>query len=430
MRVSREDQANCQATLTVEAEAGELDRALDAAYRHLVNRVSIPGFRKGKAPRAILVQHIGRNSLLEEAYEHLIPQLYQEAIESQDLKPVARPEVEIVQTEPLIFKANVPLRPEVRLGDFHSIKLEAAPAVKIKRQEVADALEEVRQGQGVWEPAERPVASGDLVTIDVEATVDGKPWLSHQGILYEVNNESRSPVPGFAARLQGAEKNREMTFGLPVPDDYPMEELRGSDGAFRVTVTEIKEKRVPELNDATAQSAGYENLAAMRKKVTADLKARAEAANRAELRQKALTALVEKSEVSFPPVLEDEEITGLLRDEAQRLGFKEMEDYLKRINRTEGELREQLRPIARQRLTHGLVLEKLAEEEKIEVDSSEVDNRVSEIAAGTEDEEKAMQFFSHPQIRASIVQSMRTQKTMDRLLEIAIGDREVTTKEE
>jgi trigger factor len=430
VKVSREDQGNCQAVLTVEAETSELDGALDAAYRHLVNRVSIPGFRKGKAPRAVLVQHIGRNNLLEEALEHLIPQLYQEAIESQDLKPIARPELEIVQTEPLIFKANVPLRPEVKLGDYHSIELEPPPAVKIKKQEVTAALEELRQGQGVWEAAERPVEPGDLVTIDVEATVDGKPWLNHKGILYEVNIESRSPVPGFASQLQGAEKNVEMTFSLPVPDDYPMEELRGSGGAFRVTVTEIKEKRLPELSDELAQNAGYDDLAAMKKKVTADLKARAEAMNRSELKQKALAALVEMSDVSYPRIVEDDEITGLLRDEAQRLGFKELEEYLKRINRTEEELREQLRPIARERLTQGLVLERFAEEEKIEIDSSEVDNKVGEIAGGAEDKEKAMQFLSHPQIRESMLQSMRTEKTMDRLLEIALGDREVKTKEE
>lgn len=430
MKVSREDTGNCQAVLTVEAEAGELDKSLDAAYRHLVNEVSIPGFRKGKAPRAVLVQHIGKSHLMEEAYEHLIPQLYQEAVESQELKPIARPEVEIVHTEPLVFKATVSLKPEVKVGDYHSIKLEPAPTVKIGKQEVSAALEEFREGQGAWVPADRPVEQGDLVTIDVEATVDGKPWLNHKGILYEVNSDSRSPVPGFAAHLQGAEKNTEMTFSLPIPDDYAMKEMCGRDGAFKVTVTEIKEKDLPDLGDEMAQSAGYDDLAAMKKKVTADLKALAEARNRSELEQKALAALVETSEVNYPPVLEEEEISGLLRDEAQRLGFRELAEYLKKSSRTEEELREQLRPIAKGRLTQGLVLGKFAEEEKIEIDSSEVDNKVSEIVGGAEDKEKAMQFFSHPQIRESVVQSLRTQKTLDRLLEIALGDFEVTIKEE
>jgi trigger factor len=124
MKVSTENLGNCQTVLTIEAEDGELDKSLDEAYHHLVNEVSIPGFRKGKAPRAILVQHIGKKNLLDEALEHLIPQLYKQAVESQELEPLARPEIEIIQTEPLVFKAVVSLKPEVKLGDYHSIRLE------------------------------------------------------------------------------------------------------------------------------------------------------------------------------------------------------------------------------------------------------------------------------------------------------------------
>ena len=430
MKVSTENLGGCQAVLTIEAEASELDKSLNEAYHHLVNEVSIPGFRKGKAPRAILMQHVGKKSLLGEAFEHLIPQLYKQAIESQELEPIARPEIEIIQNEPLVFKARVSLKPEVKLGDYHSVKLKPAPAVKIARKEIAAAMEEFRARQGTWVPVERPVELGDLVTIDVEANVDGKPWLNHKGVSYEVDKNSSSPVPGFASHLQGAEKNKEVTFSLTIPGDYPIKELRDKESYFKVTVSEIKGKQLPELDDEFARSAGYENLANMKAKVAADLRAQAEASNRSELTQKALDALVEISEVDYPPILEDEEITGLLRDESQRLGFTELTEYLKRSNKTEEELKQELRPIAKKRLIRSLVLEKLAEEEKIEISSSEVDNKVSEIVNNAEDREKAAQFFSLPQVRQSIEQSLRTQKTMDRLLQIAIGNGEVTTKEE
>jgi trigger factor len=430
MKVSTENLGNCQAVLTIEAEASELDKSLNEAYHHLVKEVSIPGFRKGKAPRAILVQHVGKQSLLHEALEHLIPQLYRQAIESQELEPIARPEIEIIQTEPLVFKAMVSLKPEIKLGDCHSIRLEPGPAKKIAKKEVAAAMEEFRESQGAWVPVDRSVKLGDLVTMDIEANVDGKPWLNHKGILYEVDKDSSSPVPGFASRLQGAEKNKEMNFNLTIPDDYPIKEMCGKEGAFKVTATEIKEKQLPELDDELARSAGYENLVDMKKKVAAELKVKAEAKNRSELRQKALDALVGISEVSYPPILEDEEITGILRDEAQRLGFRELEDYLKKTSKTEEELKQELRPVAKKRLIRSLVLEKFAEEEKIEINVSEVDNKVGEIANGAEDKERATQFFSLPQIRQSIEQSLRMQKTMDRLLQIAIGDSEVTTKEE
>jgi trigger factor len=430
VKVSTENLENCQTALTIEAEDGELDKSLEEAYHHLVNEVSVPGFRKGKAPRAVLVQHIGKQGLMEEALEHLIPQLYKQAIESQEIEPIARPKIEVTQTEPLVFKAIVSIKPEVKLGDYHSIRLEPAPAIKIAKKEVTAAMEEVRERQGAWVPVDRPVELGDLVTMDIEAIVDEKPWLNHKDILYEVDKNSRSPVPGFVSHLQGIEKNKEKTFSLIIPDEYPIKEMSGKEGTFKVTIKEIKEKQIPELDDKLAQSAGYDNLTDMRKKVADDLRTKAEAKNRLDLRQKALDALVEISEVNYPSILEDEEITGLLRDEAQRFGFRELTDYLAKANKREEELKQELRPIAKKRLIQGLVLGKLAEEESIEISSSEVDNKVNEIANDTEDKEKAKQFFSLPQVRQSIEQSLLTQKTMDILVQIAIGSVENMTKEE
>jgi len=140
LKVSTESLGNCQTALTIEAEDSELDKSLDEAYHHLVKRVSVPGFRKGKAPRDILVQHIGKNNLLEDALDHLIPQLYKQAIESQQLEPIAQPQIEITQTEPVIFKAVVSLEPEVKLGDHNKIRLEPAPAIKIEEEEISAAI--------------------------------------------------------------------------------------------------------------------------------------------------------------------------------------------------------------------------------------------------------------------------------------------------
>ncbi len=430
MKVSTENLESCRVALNIESEAGELDKSLDEAYHHLVREVSIPGFRKGKAPRAVLEQHIGKKSLLEEALEHLVPQLYNQAIRSQGIEPIAEPELEITQTEPLIFKAVVSLKPEVKVGDYHRIKVEPGPQTEVTEKEVAAATEEVRQRQGAWVPADRPAALGDLVTMDIQANADGKPWLNHKGILYEMDKDSRSPVPGFASSLQGSEKNKERNFKLTIPEDYPIKEMQGKEGTFKVTVTETKEKELPELNDDLARGAGYGSLEDMRKKLADDLRSMAEARNRAELKQKALDAVVEASDIKYPPILEDEEIDGLLKSEAQRLGFREMGDYLKRTNKTREEIREELRPAARKRLVQGLVLGKLAEEEKIEISASEVDNRIDEIANDAGDKEKARQLFSLPQFRQSIEQSLRTQKTMDRLWEIAAGNSKDITKGE
>jgi trigger factor len=424
MKLSAEDLDNRRIALNIEAEAGEIDKSLDEAYHHLVKEVSIPGFRKGKAPRVILEQQIGKGALLREALEHLVPQLYKEAIQSKNLEPIAEPELEITQSEPLVFKAVVSLKPEVKLGDYRSIKLEAGPRIEVTDEEITDAIEKSRREQGAWVPVDRAAELGDLVTMSIKADVDEKPWLDHKDILYEMDKDSRSPVPGFASCLEGTEKNKETTFSLSIPDDYPISEMRGKEASFRVTVSEIKEKELPELTDELAKGAGYGGLEDMKEKVAALLRARAEAKNRLDLQQKALDALVAMSEVNYPPVLEGEEIDGLLKNEAQRLGFKEIGDYVKRANKTEEEIRQELRPMAKKRLVQGLVLGELAEQEKIEISASEVDNRIDEMVSAAEDKEKARQFFSLPQLRQSIEGSLRTQKTIDHLLQIAVGDSE------
>jgi trigger factor len=430
MKVSTEKLANCQVALNIEAEASELDKSLDEAYRYLVSKLSIPGFRKGKAPRAVLVQHIGKEGLVDEALERLIPPLYKQAIESEKLEPIAAPQIEVVQREPVIFKAIVPLKPEVELGDYHSLKLERGPAIEIADKELTDAMDEIRERQGAWVPVDRPVELTDLVTMDIQADVDGKPWLDHKGVVYEVREDSRTPVAGFASRVPGAEKGKQISFSLTIPDDYPLKEMRGKEGAFRVTVSEIKQKQLPELNDELATSAGYANLEDMRKKAVDDLTAKAEARKEMELKQKALDALVGMSKVDYAPVVEDEEIEGLLGREAQRLGFGDTADYLKRTNRTEQEMKEELRPIARRRLIEGLILGKLAEQEKIEISASEVDNKVDEIVNDAEDKERARQLFSLPQFKQSIQDSLRTKRTLDRLVQIATGNATNMTKGE
>jgi trigger factor len=329
-----------------------------------------------------------------------------------------------------MFKAIVSLKPEVRLGDYHGIRLDAPHQIEVTDKEVADALEELRARQGAWVPADRPAGLGDLITVNIQANADGRPWLNHKDILYEMDENSRSPVPGFASCLVGTEKNKEKTFTLTIPDDYPIKEMRGKEGAFKVTITEVKEKQLPELNDQLAQGAGYDSLETMKERVAADLRTKAEARSRLDLKQKAVDALVEMSEAKYPPILEDEEIDGLLRSEAQRLGFREIADYLKRANKTEEDIKRELRPIARKRLAQSLILEKLAEEEKIEISATEVDNKIEEIANDAEDKEKAKQLFSLPQFKQSIEQSLRTQKTLDRLLEMAVDNSRNTTKEE
>jgi len=423
MKVTHEKLENCQVSLSIEAEVRELEKSLEGAYRHLVSKVSIPGFRKGKTPRAILEQHLGKNALLEEALEHLIPQLYRQAIESEKIEPIAQPQIEISQTEPLVFKAIVPVKPTVKLGDYHSIKLKAE-RVEIGAGEIGAAVEQLRQQQAVLLPVDRPVQLGDFVTLNIEATIDGKPFLNHKDLLYQVDSNSTFPLPHFASKLAGARKNEERIFSLKVPTDYSIKEFCGQECLFKTTVSEIKEKQLPQLDDDFAQSCNYANLTQLREGVTAALRVKAEQENRRELRRKAIAAVVKVSEVDYPPILEDREIDSLLRDEARYLGYREVKDYLKRVNKTKEKLKEELRPVAKNRVINTLVLDKVAEQEKIEITSLEVDNKVEEILGDAKDKEKMRRFLALPQVRESISESLRSQKTMDWLVQLVSRDQE------
>ena len=428
MKVSSEKVENCQVSLNIEVEADEMGKSLDEAYHRLVNRTSIPGFRKGKAPRAILEQHVGKDSLLREALERLIPQLYKQVVESEKIDPIAGPQIELTQNDPLIFKAIVPLKPEVKLGDYHNIKLKPEP-IKIGDKEIEAAIESLQQEHAILLPVKRSVQLGDFVTISIEASVEGKPFLNHKDLVYEVGDNPSFPLSGFASNLQGVKKSEEKAFSLKIPADYRIEEFRGKECAFKVMVTEIKKKQLPDLDDEFAQSCNYADLTQLREQITADLRARAKEKSRLELRRKTVGVVVEGSSVDYPPILEDREIENLLNDEARHLGYREVEDYLNRINRTEEELRLALRPIAKKRVTNSLVLGKVAEEEKIEIATSEVDNKVEEMVGKAEDKEKMQRLLALPQVREPIAESLRIEKTIDRLVQIVSENQKGKMKE-
>ncbi len=422
MKATSEKMENCQVALNIEAEAAEVEKSLGEAYRRLVGKVNIAGFRKGKAPRAILEQHIGKDALLEEALKRLLPQLYEQALESQKIEPIAMPELEISQKEPLVFKAVVPVKPTVKLGDYRSIRLEPEK-VEVGDDDIKAAIERLRDGQAVLVPVERAVQQGDFITIDIEASVGDKPVLNHKEIVYEVNNDAGFPLLGFAQQVEGMEKDAEKSFSLEVPADYGVAEFRGQQCQFKVRVKEVKEKELPALDNEFAQSCKYDDLKSMREKVTVALKEGAEQRSKLGLRRRILDAVVEISEVQYPPLVEDREIDSLIEDETRRQGYQKVEDYLKKAGMPEDKLKQELRPLAQKRVTNTLVLDKLAEEEKIEVSPAEVDNRIEEMTGGAGDENKegAKKFFALPQVRESIGDSVRTQKTLDCLVQIVSG---------
>ena len=423
MKVSTEPIENSQVALNVEMEAIEVDGYLNKAYNRLVHRVSVPGFRKGKTPRDVLERHIGKDVLLEEALDQLIPEVYKEALESQKIEAIDRPKIEVIQTEPVIFKATVPVRPTVKLGDYKQIRIESKP-VEISQEEVDAAIDQVRHQHAVLLPMERPVQFDDTVIIDVKNISQGESSPMGKDLVYEVVRDAKLPLPGFAEKLEGMSKGEEKSFVIAYPADYEIKELAGKEYSFEVTVKEVKERKLPEVDDELAKSLGSEDLASLKEEIAKNLKARTEARANMELEQKAVDAAVELGEVEYPPILVDRELERLLNDEARHFteGARGLENYLKTANKTMEDHIEELRPMAVRRVLRSLVLEKIAEAEGIEVSASEIDDEIEKMANDDEKQaEDIRKFFSLPQAREPIERFLVTRKTVEQLVQIASG---------
>ena len=433
MKVSTEKTENRQVVLEIGAEPEEVERSLDGAYKRLVQRAQVPGFRKGKAPRDMLERHVGRGALLEEALERLVPQLLNQAINEQGLEPIAQPEVEITQVEPLTFKATIPLSPTVELGDYRNISIDQEP-VSVTDEDIDRVIQQLRAQQGTWVPVERPVQFGDLVTINVTGNADGKEILNRNDLQFQVFQGVPIPVPGFSEELEGMVKGQDKEFTIALPVEKAAGELAGKDCDFKVNVSEIKEQYLPELDDEFVKGLGqgFETVDALREDVTTHLQAMAEQSARRSYENKAIDALIESSTVEFPAVIAEKEIDRLIAAQEGELQASKisLEDYLRSQNKSREELREELRPIATKNISGSLALGKLAEVEKIEVSTEEIDEEIEIMAQNAgEQGENMRQLFQSPGTRKSLENVIITRKTVQRLVQIASGEAEAQPAE-
>lgn len=423
MKVTRDKTENSQVFLTIELEPQEVEEAMAESYKRLSKRANIPGFRKGKAPPAILERYLGRDSVLEDALNHQLPKVYEKAIEEQQIEAIAQPEIELIQTEPVIFKAKVPLVPVVQLGNYQNVKMKPEP-VKVTDVNVKEVIEQLRHQNATWESVDRAVEFGDLAIFNIESQVDGSTFFNREGVQYLVLQDSISPAPGFAKELTGMNKGEEKNFNIKLPEDYPRDEFAGKEAHFTVKILEVKQEILPELNDEFAAQLGPEikNMAALKEEVSSNLKLRAEAKARADFEEKVVDAVVSSSQVEFPPVLMETEIHRMLNEQArqfERQGVN-LEEYLKSINKTEAELHEELHPVATKRVTQSLVLGKVAEAEEVEVSEKEIDEEIETMLKNATDKKDELQrALNAPPSRGSIRQILLTRKTVDRLVEIA-----------
>lgn len=426
MKTKCEKMDNCQVALNVEMESAETDKYLELALRHLVKRVTLPGFRKGKAPTSLVEQQVGKEAIMQEALEHLIPEAYEGALKSEAISAVAEPKIELLQIDPVIFKAIVPLKPDVATGDYKSIRIEMGKK-EITEDDINQVIEQLRLQLGSLVAVDREIHFGDIISVDIKGKRGEDTIIDRKDAMYEVSEGSKYPAPGFSEKLIGLKKNDETEFTLSFPEDYEIKEIAGKQYFFAVKIKDVKEKSLPEVNDEFAKNAGNENLEDLKEKIKAGLQSRADEALKKEFENKLITSLIEQSKIEFPPILVDKEIDHMISEEARNFpeGIKGLENYLGTAKKTMEQHREDLKTAATDRVKAYLVTSKIAEMENIEVTDDEIDATIENMAKTDQDKaENVRTLFSMTQPRESLKDMILINKAMDLLAKIATGQQD------
>jgi trigger factor len=433
VKITQEEVVDRQTVLNIELEEDDLDSYIDQGYRKIAPRLAIPGFRKGKAPRRIVEQFVGRESLLNEVLDTMLPEITGKAIEEQSIEAAGMPSIELEELDPIIVKATVPLMPEISLGDYKEISVEEEPA-NVSEEDVQQRLEQIQHGMASWEPVERTVQMGDLVTIQATGLIDGDSVVDEKDAVIFLDEDSDRPFPGFAQQLADMAQDEVKEFTLPIPEEFGDEKLAGKDVAFSVTVGEIKERVLPELDDEFAKSVGdgYESFEAMKAEIESDANEAAESSATQKYNEAVMEAFLKGVTIEVAPVMVGHEVTHMEGERSRVLSQinVRLDDYLRSIGKSEEEMRDELRSEAEARIKRTYAMSKLAEEEGIEVSEEDVEERITEILANnTQDTEGLpVQPEFTDEMRESVNRVLSSEKTLERLVAIAKGEKSFGAK--
>ncbi|HIF43869.1 MAG TPA: trigger factor [Dehalococcoidia bacterium] len=427
MNVTKDSVTTTEITLTIAMDTDDEEPFLNRSYKRVASRVRIPGFRPGKAPRSVIENHLGREALVHEALEFMIPESLDQVLKDEDIQAWMEPKLEVLGMEPVSYKAVVPLEPVVDLGEFQAIRLEREP-VEVTDEQVNEVLESLRFEAAPWEPVERALAYGDLATMNVKGIIEEEEVIDDQGIDFIPQEDNNLPFPGFSTHLEGILEGESKLFTLSVPDDYPQENYAGKECQFNVEVLSVKEKNLAELDDEFAKGVrdGFESLEALTDHVRQRLVDESEATETRRLEVSGLEELKKLAKIEASELVYERELDMMYEERARSLQNQQMsmELYLSYVGQTEEELREQMKPQAEERLNTMLMLRKLADVEEIEVGDEDVEVEITNLieSTGGNSDASMMQALNTENARESIRSSLMNRKIMARLVEISQGE--------
>ena len=374
------------AKLTIEVSAEELDKAMQNAYLKARGKISIPGFRNGKAPRKMIEQMYGKGIFLEDAANALIPEHYSKALEECDLEIVSQPEIDVTQAEPgkaFIFTAEVAVKPEVTLGEYKGVEVPKSETEVTDEDIDAEIKKEQEKNSRTVTVEDRGAENGDITTIDFEGFVDGVAFEGGKGTDYPLTLGSGSFIPGFEDQLVGAKAGDHVEVNVTFPEEYQAAELAGKAAVFQCDVKKVETKELPELDDDFAQDVSeFDTLAEYREDVKKNLTEKKEKEARAAKENTAVDKAIENAEMEIPDAMLNTQVRQMMNDFASRMQSQglTMEQYFQFTGMTAEKMQEEMKPQALKRIQTRLVLEKIAETENIEVSEDEVNEEISKMA--------------------------------------------------
>lgn len=407
------------AKLTIEVDVDTFEKAVEKAYQKEKNKISIPGFRKGKVPRQMVEKMYGKEVFFEEAANIVIPDAYDKALDECEEDIVSSPRIEVTQIaagKPFVFTAEVALKPEVKLGKYKGVKVDKIETAVTDEEIDAEINRERENNARNVTVEDRPVKDGDMTTLDFEGFVDGEAFEGGKGENYPLTIGSGAFIPGFEEQLIGAKIGEETEVKVTFPEDYQAEHLQGKEAVFKCTVKEIREKELPELNDEFASDVSeFETLAEYREDVKKNLEEKKVRDAKKEKEDAAVKAVVEASEMEIPEAMLETQQKQIVDEFAQRITMQglSMEQYFQLTGTSYQQMVEQMKPQAEERIRARLVLEAVAKAEKLEVSDEEYEEELKTMADVYQMEIEKVKELMGEREKKSITQDLMVKKAAE-----------------
>ncbi len=422
IKIEKTDKNN-ELKLEFTVEAAKFDEAIQKVYVKSAKYFNIPGFRKGKAPLAIVEKHYGKEIFYEDAFNEVVPEIYEKELKENNIEAVSRPDIEVTQIgkgQDLIFTAVVQIKPEVTVGKYKGIALKKIEYT-VSDENIDHEIEHMRERNArIITVEDRAVKDKDIVTIDFEGSVDGVPFEGGKAEGHELTIGSKTFIPGFEDQIIGMKKEEEKDITVTFPKDYFSKDLAGKEAVFKVKLHEIKEKELPTVDDEFAKDVSeFDTLEELKKSIREKLEEENTRRAKYETEEAAIKAVCDATEIDIPSGMIESEIDNMVKEVESRLSYQglKLEQYLQMLNKTEADFRKEYEEQAKENVKSRLVLEAVAKDAKIEVAEDEIASKIKEMAETYGRKEEDLKL--NDTLKKYLEQSMKEEKAIQFIVDNA-----------